>query len=62
MKIFLLGLASFACLLAGCTTDESKTQTQTPAFGAPVSTIPWDKPEQWEQGGQLGGAVPGLAR
>jgi hypothetical protein len=61
MKIFLLVLASLACLLTGCTTDESKVQAQ-PSFGAPVSTIPWDKPEQWEQGGALGGAVPGLTR
>jgi starvation-inducible outer membrane lipoprotein len=51
---------SFALLLVGCQTDPeaAKTTQQQPQFGQPVSTIPWNRPEDWENGGQLGGMMP----
>lgn len=51
----------FSCglLLMGCQTDPDSAKTaQQPRFGQPVSTIPWNKPEQWENSGQLGGMMP----
>ena len=50
---------SCALLLVGCQTDqESAKTTQQPQFGQPISTIPWNKPEEWENGGQIGGMMP----
>jgi hypothetical protein len=46
-----LGAAFF---LNGCAADENKEVDQTPRFGKPVSTIPWNQPTDWEKGGQLG--------
>jgi hypothetical protein len=47
-------------LLTACQTEGDKTAEQRqPQFGQPESTIPWNKPESWEQAGALG-AVPGL--
>jgi len=45
-------------LLMGCATDPSKEANQTPQFGKPVSTIPWNEPTNWEKGGQLS-SMPG---
>jgi hypothetical protein len=49
-----------AVLLVGCAsnTDDQTTQ-QTPQFGKPSSTIPWNQPETWEQAGPLG-SMPGM--
>ena len=37
-------------LLSSCANQEKPVQ-QTPAFGGPVSTIPWNQPQKWEGGG-----------
>ena len=52
-------LLGAAVLLMGCASDASKEAEQTPRFGKPQSTIPWNQPTGWEQGGQLG-AMPGF--
>jgi hypothetical protein len=50
---------SCALLLVGCQIDpEAAKTTQQPQFGQPESTIPWNRPESWENSGQLGGMVP----
>lgn len=52
-------LFGLVLMLAGCQVDpESQKQTQTPQFGQPDSTIPWNQPQTWENNGQLG-AIPG---
>jgi PBP1b-binding outer membrane lipoprotein LpoB len=48
---FALGIALF---LVGCASDDSKEANQTPQFGKPVSSIPWNQPTDWEKGGQFG--------
>lgn len=54
-----LFVCSCALLLVGCQTDpESAKTTQQPQFGQPESSIPWNRPEDWEQGGQLGSMLP----
>ncbi len=60
MKKTCLAFAT-AALLSGCQTDGAadKTAEQKPQFGQPESTIPWNRPEQWEQSGALG-QVPGM--
>jgi len=58
MKTAILILGTASCF-AGCATDESKQAAQQPKFGRPVSTIPWNQPERWEQAGQLG-SMPGF--
>jgi hypothetical protein len=47
--------------LIGCAADDSKNKEtdQTPRFGKPVSSIPWNEPTDWEKGGQLG-SMPGM--
>jgi hypothetical protein len=63
MKKIILVLSS-ALLLFGCTTEEQRQADQpppTPRFGAPVSTIPWNQPTDWEKGGQLG-SMPGIGQ
>jgi hypothetical protein len=52
---------SSAILLSGCAAsdDSSNTASQTPRFGKPESAIPWNQPEDWEKGGQLG-QMPGM--
>jgi ABC-type uncharacterized transport system auxiliary subunit len=46
-----------ATLLTGCATSDPKT-TYTPAASQSdrerVSTIPWNRPQGWEQGGAVG--------
>ena len=53
----LLILLPVALLQAGCATDTSPTAGNIDASGNPVSSTPWNKPESWETGGQLGNAV-----
>ena len=54
-----LFLLNFTLLLVGCQTDPEAGKTaQKPQFGQPESSIPWNKPEDWEQGGQLGAMMP----
>ena len=49
-----------ALLLVSCQNAPETAKTgQQPQFGQPVSTIPWNKPEEWENSGQLGGMLPG---
>ncbi|MBV8815612.1 MAG: membrane lipoprotein lipid attachment site-containing protein [Verrucomicrobia bacterium] len=56
----LLVILTGVLVLAGCQVDpESQKQAQTPQFGQPQSTIPWDQPQSWENTGQLG-AIPGV--
>ena len=61
MKRFLfpLLLAPLLLNLTGCgstSTAESNYNT-TDANGQQVSSVPWNKQESWEQGGQLGTAL-----
>jgi hypothetical protein len=61
MKSVFLALAAVA-IFSGCAaTSEQSTRAanETPRFGKPESTIPWNQPEQWEQAGQLG-SMPGF--
>jgi hypothetical protein len=46
-------LLLFIALASGLTSCATKEQpvAQTPAFGEPVSTIPWNQPQKWEGGG-----------
>jgi hypothetical protein len=63
MKYAALFLAlSAAALLTGCGstgTADSNDPSVAPvdANGQPVSSIPWNKPTSWEQGGALGSAM-----
>ncbi|HYY29690.1 MAG TPA: hypothetical protein VE860_17235 [Chthoniobacterales bacterium] len=52
---------SFGILLSGCaaTDDSNDTVSQTPRFGKPESSIPWNQPTDWEKSGQLG-QMPGM--
>jgi PBP1b-binding outer membrane lipoprotein LpoB len=58
--IFVLSLALF---LMGCASDDSKNKdvNQTPQFGKPESSIPWNQPSDWEKNGQLG-SMPGFGQ
>ena len=47
--LVLLVLGGSVSLLTSCKTEEPSVQ-QTPAFGGPVSTIPWNQPQRWEGG------------
>lgn len=40
-------------LFSSCANTETPPRQQTPAFGEPVSTIPWNQPQRWE--GNAGG-------
>ena len=56
----LLALLGLVVLVAGCQVDpESQKQAQSPLFGKPESSIPWNQPQGWENNGQLG-AIPGV--
>jgi uncharacterized lipoprotein len=53
-------LFGLVLVLAGCQVGpEAGKETQTPQFGQPQSTIPWNQPQGWENNGQLG-AIPGV--
>jgi hypothetical protein len=53
MKTIIMALGA-AFFLNGCAADDNKEADQTPRFGKPVSSIPWNQPTDWEKGGQLG--------
>jgi hypothetical protein len=53
MKKVILALSA-VFFLNGCASDDSKEADQTPRFGKPESSIPWNQPSDWEKGGQLG--------
>jgi hypothetical protein len=56
----LFALLGLVVLVAGCQVDpQAAKETQTPQFGQPQSTIPWNQPQNWENNGQLG-AIPGV--
>ncbi len=43
-------------LVAGCSSSATTpANNNLDANGQPVSSVPWNKPESWEQNGQLGG-------
>jgi hypothetical protein len=53
---FLVLLAPTVLFLAGCSSaDTSVENGNVDANGQPVSSVPWNKPENWETQGQLGG-------
>jgi hypothetical protein len=56
--ILVVGLGLF---FIGCASDDSKNKevNQTPQFGKPESSIPWNQPSDWEKAGQLG-SMPGF--
>jgi hypothetical protein len=58
-KVFLL--LSSILFLIGCASDPNKDKEadQTPRFGKPDSSIPWNQPTDWEKSGQLG-SMPGF--
>jgi PBP1b-binding outer membrane lipoprotein LpoB len=60
MKKVILVLSS-AVFLLGCAADDSnkEKEVQTPQFGKPDSSIPWNQPSDWEKNGQLG-SMPGF--
>lgn len=52
----ILLLIPVALLQIGCSSTTSvPTANNVDANGQPVSAVPWNKPESWETGGQLGG-------
>jgi len=51
-------LIPVALLQVGCaSSDTSPTAGNVDASGNTVSSVPWNKPESWETGGQLGNAM-----
>jgi hypothetical protein len=51
-------LLPFALVQVGCSSaDSSPTSGNVGADGQTVSSVPWNKPESWETGGQLGNAM-----
>ena len=55
LRLILLLLPA-ALLQVGCAnTDTSPSAGNVDADGQTVSSVPWNKPESWETGGQLGG-------
>jgi len=49
----ILVLAGSIAAFSSCASTETPPAQQTPAFGEPVSTIPWNQPQRWE--GNAGG-------
>ena len=55
LRLVLL-LLPVVLLQTGCAnTDTSPSSGNVDSSGQPVSSVPWNKPEQWETTGQLGG-------
>jgi hypothetical protein len=55
LRLILL-LLPVVLIQSGCTSaDTSPSAGNVDANGQPVSSVPWNKPEDWEQNGQLGG-------
>jgi hypothetical protein len=46
-RLALIFLSAFAITAGGCASDDSASQQQ-------VNTLPWNRPEKWEQSGPLG--------
>jgi hypothetical protein len=56
LHLFLLLLLPAAFISTGCSTaDTNVSNGNVDASGQTVSSVPWNKPEQWETSGQLGG-------
>jgi PBP1b-binding outer membrane lipoprotein LpoB len=54
----LLLLIPVALFQVGCSnSDTSPSAGNVDANGNAVSSVPWNKPEDWETGGQLGNAM-----
>ncbi len=51
----ILLLVPLVLLQAGCSGSGTSGTQNVDANGQPVSSVPWNKPESWEQNGQLGG-------
>ena len=52
----ILLLTPLALMQVGCSSnDTAPTGGNVDANGQAVSSVPWNKPEQWETTGQLGG-------
>jgi hypothetical protein len=55
LRLILL-LLPVVLLQTGCAdSNTSPTTGNVDSSGQPVSSVPWNKPEQWETTGQLGG-------
>jgi hypothetical protein len=50
-RLLFLGLASLVPVLSGC---ETTAPPRSEASERGLSTIPWNRPAQWEGGGALG--------
>lgn len=48
-------LSVIACVFIGCASSKDANSTEPDR----VSNIPWNKPQSWEGGGALGGALGG---
>jgi hypothetical protein len=56
--LFCLFLLPVALVQGGCSSaDSSPSAGNVDANGQTVSSVPWNKPESWETGGQLGNAM-----
>ena len=56
LRLFLLLLVPAAFISTGCSTrDTNVSNGNVDANGQTVSSVPWNKPEDWETSGQLGG-------
>jgi ABC-type glycerol-3-phosphate transport system substrate-binding protein len=56
MNRLLLILLAALSLLAGCASDSGSSKAaKTDPEGNSVSNIPWNRPQRWENQGQLGG-------
>ena len=51
-KLALLFIVAGLSAISGCATQEQDDSEK-------VSTIPWNRPEQWEGQGPMGGMMPG---
>ena len=56
--LFCLLLLPVVLVQVGCSSaDSSPSAGNVDANGQTVSSVPWNKPESWETGGQLGNAM-----
>jgi hypothetical protein len=51
IKLLILALVSVTCLIGCASTDPQ------PSGDRQVSSIPWNRPQKWEGGGQMGGMM-----
>jgi len=51
----ILFLLPVVLLQAGCSSTDTSPTGNVDANGQPVSSVPWNKPEEWETTGELGG-------